>query len=159
MYIGFPWWLSSKESACSAGDTEDMSLIPGSGWLLGGANGNLLLYSSQEIPMDRGAWWAAVQSIAKSRTQQMTERPVSIPILQFVSPTVSPDNQVCFLCLWVCFCCVNKFICNLFIYVLHLSNIVWYLSFCAWLTSLTVTISSSIHGAANGIILFFFRVE
>ena len=31
-YIGLlPQWLSSKESACSAGDTGDTGLIPGSG--------------------------------------------------------------------------------------------------------------------------------
>ena len=28
---GLPWWLSIKESACSAGATGDMNLIPGSG--------------------------------------------------------------------------------------------------------------------------------
>ena len=26
---GFPWWLSGKQSACNAGDTRDVSLIPG----------------------------------------------------------------------------------------------------------------------------------
>ena len=29
--VGLPWWLSSKESACHAGNTGDMSAIPGSG--------------------------------------------------------------------------------------------------------------------------------
>ena len=37
MYVGLPWWLSSEESACSAGD---MSLIPGSGRCPGEGNGN-----------------------------------------------------------------------------------------------------------------------
>ena len=37
--LGLPWWLGSKESACSAGN---MGSIPGSGRSPGGGNGNLL---------------------------------------------------------------------------------------------------------------------
>ena len=37
---GLPQWLSSKESACNAGDTGDMSSIPGSGRFPGEGNGN-----------------------------------------------------------------------------------------------------------------------
>ena len=36
---------------------------------LGEGNGTPLQYSCLENPMDRGAWWAAVRGIAKSRTQ------------------------------------------------------------------------------------------
>ena len=32
-------------------------------------NGTSLQYSCLENPMDGGAWWAAVQGVAKSRTQ------------------------------------------------------------------------------------------
>ena len=32
-------------------------------------NGNPLQYSCLENPMDRGAWWAAVPGVAKSRTR------------------------------------------------------------------------------------------
>ena len=32
-------------------------------------NSNPLLYSCLENPMDRGAWWAAVREVAKSRTR------------------------------------------------------------------------------------------
>ena len=31
-------------------------------------NGNLLQYSYEKNPMDRGAWWAAVQRVTKSWT-------------------------------------------------------------------------------------------
>ena len=54
----------TKESACNAGDTEDLGLIPGSGrtmYLLscpGGEHGNLLQYSCLENTMDRGALWS-----------------------------------------------------------------------------------------------------
>ena len=34
-----------------------------------GGNGNPLQCSCLENPMDRGAWWAAVHGVAKSRTQ------------------------------------------------------------------------------------------
>ena len=35
----------------------------------GEGNGNRPQYSCQENPMGRGAWWAAVYGVAKSRTQ------------------------------------------------------------------------------------------
>ena len=41
----FPWWLSGKESACNAGDTD---LIPGSGRYPGEGNGNPLQYACLE---------------------------------------------------------------------------------------------------------------
>ena len=34
----------------------------------GERNGNPLQYSCLENPMDRGAWWAVVHGVAKSRT-------------------------------------------------------------------------------------------
>ena len=61
--------LSGKESACNAGDTGDMGLIPGLGRSIGGGNDNPLQYSCLENPMDRGAWRATVNRVAKSRTQ------------------------------------------------------------------------------------------
>jgi len=64
--VGLPWWLSSKESACNTGDTEDAGLIPGSA---GGGNGNPLQYSCLGNPMDRGAWWATVHGVANRQTQ------------------------------------------------------------------------------------------
>ena len=36
---------------------------------VGEGNGNPLQYSCLESPMDRGAWWAAVHGVAKSRAQ------------------------------------------------------------------------------------------
>ena len=56
----------SKASACNAGDPGS---IPGSGRSLGEGNGNPLQYSCLENPMDRGAWWATVHGVAKSRTR------------------------------------------------------------------------------------------
>ena len=47
---GFPWWLSSKESACNAGD---VGLIPGSGRFPGERNGNPFQYSCLGNPTDR----------------------------------------------------------------------------------------------------------
>ena len=64
--IEFPWWLSSKESACKARDSGDAGLISGSGTSPGGGHGNTLQYSCLENPMDRGAWWATVHGVAES---------------------------------------------------------------------------------------------
>ena len=62
---GFPGGSDGKESACNAGDTGSISgprKSPGEG------NGNPLRYSCLGNPMDRGAWWATVHGVAKSRT-------------------------------------------------------------------------------------------
>ena len=64
--MGFPDGSAGKESACNAGDTGDVGSIPGSGRSPEEGNGNLLQYSCLENPMDRGAWWATVQRVAKS---------------------------------------------------------------------------------------------
>ena len=44
-------------------------MIPGSGRFPGEGNGNPLQYYCLENPMDRGAWWATVHGVAKSRKQ------------------------------------------------------------------------------------------
>ena len=54
-----PWWLSSKESACNAGD---VGLIPGWGRSSGGGNGNSRQCPCLGSPIDRGAW-RALQSM------------------------------------------------------------------------------------------------
>ena len=58
-----------KESACNAGDAEDVCSAPGFGNSPGGGHDNPLKYSCLENPMDRGAWWATVHRIAKSQTR------------------------------------------------------------------------------------------
>ena len=62
---GFPGGSASKASAYSAGDPGS---IPESGRSPGEENGNPLQYSCLENSMDRGAWWATVHGVTKSRT-------------------------------------------------------------------------------------------
>ena len=50
-------------------DIRGVCLIPRLRRSPGGEQGNPLQYSCLEDPMDRGAWWATVHSIAKSRTR------------------------------------------------------------------------------------------
>ena len=64
--MGFPGGSEVKASACNAGD---LGSIPGLGRSPGEGNGNPLQYSCLENCMDRGAWWATVQGVAKSRTR------------------------------------------------------------------------------------------
>ena len=59
---GLPWWPDSKESICSAGDSD---LIPGLGRYPGEGNGHLLQCSFLENPVDRGAWQATVHGVTK----------------------------------------------------------------------------------------------
>ena len=58
----------AKNPPANAGDVRHASLIPGSGRSSGGGHDNPLQCSCLENPMDRGAWRAAVHSVAKSWT-------------------------------------------------------------------------------------------
>ena len=60
---GFP---GGKEPACQSGDTRDTGSITGSGRSPEGGYGKSLHYSCLKNPMDRGAWRATVQRVAKS---------------------------------------------------------------------------------------------
>ena len=63
--LDFPGGSDGKAFAYNAGDPGS---IPGSRRSPGEGNGNPLQYSCLENPMDRGAWWATVQGVTKSRT-------------------------------------------------------------------------------------------
>ena len=58
-----------KNPPANAGETRDTGSIPGLGRSSEGGNGTPLQYSCLENPMDRGAWWATVHGVTKSRTQ------------------------------------------------------------------------------------------
>ena len=58
-----------KSLAANARDIRDMGLIPGSGRSPGEGNGYPLQHSCLENSLDRGAWWATVRGVVKSRTQ------------------------------------------------------------------------------------------
>ena len=59
-----------KNPPANAGDVRDEGSIPGLGRSpTGERNGNPLQYLCLENSMDRGAWWAAVHRVAKSRTR------------------------------------------------------------------------------------------
>ena len=61
-----PGGSGGKESACNTGD---LGLIPGLGRPL---EEGMTMHSrilAWRVPMDRGAWWAAVHGVAKSRTR------------------------------------------------------------------------------------------
>ena len=64
----FPGSTVVKNPPTSERGTRDMGSISGSGKSPGEGNGNPLQYSCLENPKDRGAWWATVHVIPKSRT-------------------------------------------------------------------------------------------
>ena len=68
--LGFPQWLSGKESAYSAGDAGDMGLIPGK--IPCRKHGNSFQCSRLENPINRGARWATIHGVAKSQTRLST---------------------------------------------------------------------------------------
>ena len=75
--MGFPDGSADKESACSSGETGEVSLIPGLGRSHKGGNGNPLQDSCLKNPMDRGAWRASAHGIAKSWTRLSDEHLMS----------------------------------------------------------------------------------
>ena len=80
-------------------NARDAGSIPGSGRSAGEGNGNPLQYACQENPMDRGAWWATVHGVAKSRTRlrSFTYLLTRIGIVLagvFTSP-LAPTSQKC----------------------------------------------------------------
>ena len=75
----FPGGTSGKEPACQCRRHKRyrFHLPPG------GGHGNPLQCSCLENPMDRGAWWATVHRVAKSRTQLERLSTQHIYILRF----------------------------------------------------------------------------
>ena len=69
VYVGFPGGSVVQNVPANAGNTRDTGSIPGLGRSPGGGNGNPLLYSCLENPMDKGAWRATVHGITKIGTQ------------------------------------------------------------------------------------------
>ena len=69
-------WASQivlKNPPANAGATRNLGSIPGSGRSPGGGHGSILAW---RISMDRGAWWATVHGVSKSRAcslSSMTE--------------------------------------------------------------------------------------
>ena len=64
--MDFPGGSVVKNPPANSGDVGS---VPGSGRSPGEGNGYPLQYSYLENPMDRGAWWATVHGVAKSRTR------------------------------------------------------------------------------------------
>ena len=60
--------LEVKNLPSNAGDIRDMGLIPGLGRSPGEGHGYPLQYSCLDNPVDRGAWWAAVEGVIQSDT-------------------------------------------------------------------------------------------
>ena len=64
--MGLPWWYS--ESTCQCRRCEGCGSVPGMGISPRIGNGNLLQYSCLENSVERGAWWATVKGLTKTRT-------------------------------------------------------------------------------------------
>ena len=75
-----------KNSPANAGDA---SLNPESGWSPREESGNQLQYSYWEVPLDRGAWQATVQGIARVRHNLVTEQQSTIICMWIASCVLS----------------------------------------------------------------------
>ena len=61
-----------KNPPANARNSGDVGSVPGSGRSPGEGNDNPLQYSCMVNPIDRGAWWATVQGLSKSRIRLST---------------------------------------------------------------------------------------
>ena len=93
LFTRLPQWLSSKESACNAGDAGNRGSIPGSGRSLGFSNDwndNPFQCSCLENPMNREAWQATVHRVTKSQTQLSTHTCTTICWMLKILHTATP---------------------------------------------------------------------
>ena len=81
-----------KNPPASAADLRDLGLIPGLGRASGAGNGNPLQYSCVGNHMDRGAWWATVRGVTKSRTQLSTSTRVRVHIHTLCTDVSGPPR-------------------------------------------------------------------
>ena len=65
---GFPGGTVEKNPPANAGGPRDAGSIPGLGRSPGVGDSTLLQSSCLENSMDRGAWWARIHEVTKSRT-------------------------------------------------------------------------------------------
>ena len=98
---GLPLWL--RGNARAAGDVGS---IPWSRRCPGGGNGNPLLYSCLESPMDRGGWWATVHGVAKgsdaTEAAAHARSPPALPLVQVQGQRRSRRAPICHRCSAVC---------------------------------------------------------
>ena len=84
--------LLVKNPLANEGDLRVMGLIPGLGRSSGGGHGNQLQYFCLNNPMGRGAWWATVHRVTKSRTRlkQLSPQAQQISVKKNPSRGISP---------------------------------------------------------------------
>ena len=91
---GFPDGLVVKNPHASSRDADS---IPGSGRSPGEVKGNPLQYPCLGNPMNRGAWWATVQGVARVRHKIATKRQLVAWVFTcwpaFTCTVMPPDKQ------------------------------------------------------------------
>ena len=85
-----------KNLSVNAGDIRDTGSVPGMGRFPGEGNGNLLLYSCLENPMDRGDWWAIVHRVSKSQTSGLAHIQFSNTHNKYVQQDINFERQILF---------------------------------------------------------------
>ena len=79
-----------KNPPANAGD---VGLIPGSGRSPGEGNGNPLQHSCLRNSMDRGAWWATVHGVTKSRARLSNWTAAAAAESRQSCPTLRPRRR------------------------------------------------------------------
>ena len=84
--------ISGSDGKVSAYYVGDPASIPGLGRSPGEGNGNPLQYPCLENPTDRGAWYATVCGVTKSRTR-LSDFTFSLSLFILVVPIYIPTSS------------------------------------------------------------------
>ena len=96
-----PQWLKGKESTCSAGDTGNSGLTPGSGRSHGGGHSSTVQYSYWKFPwteepgglvqrIEKSWTWLSHTRVYVSHTSRLSQKYLPLPTTHCHS-TLSPD--------------------------------------------------------------------
>ena len=85
---GLPWWFSSNDATCSAGDSGSS---PGSGRSPTEGHGSPCQYSCLGDPMDRGGWQATVHGVASIGHELITK---PLPSQRLLGPKINIRDYI-----------------------------------------------------------------
>ena len=97
-------WRRGQEPACQCRRCKRQEFAPWVGEIPWRRHGNPLQYSCLENSMDRGAWWAIVHGIAKSRTWLTEHSRLRIGVLLLRFHYLKDKKYVCALYFLIILC-------------------------------------------------------
>ena len=95
LLLGFPGGTSGKEPICQCRRHKRHGFGPWVRRSPGEGHSSPLQYSYLDNVMDRGAWWATIQRVTKSRTQ-LQQLSMHVPIIIFIQCSLAGNLRISF---------------------------------------------------------------